>query len=108
MLTKPDAGQNRSAAVVPPIAPKGLWRAASVEALPDYRLMVRFLDGLEGIVDMSRLIAPPEAGVFAALSDAAPFGPVYLEYGAVTWPAGIGLAPVAMYREIASAGSWTP
>ncbi len=108
MLTKPDAGQNRSATVVPPIVPKARWRVAAVEALPDYRLRVRFLDGLEGSVDMSRLIFSPDAGVFAALSDAALFGQVYLEYGAVTWPGEIDLAPDAMYREIASAGSWTP
>ena len=108
MLSKPNAGQDRSAAVVPPIVPKARWRVASVEALPDYRLRVRFLDGLEGIVDMNRLIFSPEAGVFAALSDTALFGQVYLEYGAVTWPGEIDLAPDAMYREIQSAGSWTP
>lgn len=88
--------------------PKARWRVASVEALPDYRLRVRFLDGLEGIVDMSRLIVSPDAGVFAALSDAALFGQAYLEYGAVAWPGEIDLAPDAMYREIQSAGSWTP
>ncbi|MGO8954519.1 MAG: DUF2442 domain-containing protein [Rhodomicrobium sp.] len=108
MLSKPDAGKNRSAAVIPPIVPKARWRVASVEALPDYRLKVRFLDGLEGSVDMNRLIFSPEAGVFAALSDAALFGQVYLEFGAVTWPGEIDLAPDAMYREIQSAGNWTP
>ncbi len=107
MLSKSNAGQNRSAAVVPPIVPKARWRVAFVEALPDYRLRVRFLDGLEGVVDMSRLIASPGAGVFAALSDAALFGQVYLEYGAVTWPGEIDLAPDAMYYEIESGGTWT-
>ena len=108
MLAKPDAEQNRPAAVIPPIVPKARWRVASVEALPDYRLSVRFLDGLEGIVDMNRLISSPDAGVFAALSDAALFGQVYLEFGAVTWPGEIDLAPDAMYQEIESAGSWAP
>jgi hypothetical protein len=108
MHSKPDARQNRSPAVVPAIVPKARWRVARVEALPDYRLSVRFLDGLEGIVDMSRLIFSAEAGVFAVLSDAALFGQVYLEYGAVTWPGEIDLAPDAMYSEIAGAGSWTP
>jgi len=106
MLSKPNAGQDRSAAVIPPIVPKARWRVASVEALPDYRLRVRFLDGLEGIADLSRLVFSPEAGVFAALSDAALFGQVYLDYGAVTWPGEIDLAPDAMYREIQSAGIW--
>ena len=108
MLAKPNAGQNRSAAVVPPIVPKARWRVASVEVLPDYRLRVRFLDGLEGIVDMSRLIFSPDAGVFAALPDAALFEQVHLEYGAVTWPSEIDLAPDAMYREIGSGGVWIP
>ena len=49
MLSKPDAGQNRSAGINPPIVPKARWRVAAVEALPDYKLKVRFLDGLEGI-----------------------------------------------------------
>ena len=108
MLSKPNAGQNRSAAVVPPIVPKTRWRVASVEALPDYRLRVRFLDGLEGIVDMSRLIFSPDAGVFAALSDAALFAQIHLEHGAVTWPGEIDLAPDAMYLEIGSGGVWIP
>jgi hypothetical protein len=108
MLSKPNAGQNRSAGINPPIVPKATWRVAAVEALPDYKLKVRFLDGLEGIVDMRRLIFSPEAGVFAALADAALFAQVYLEYGAVTWPGEIDLAPDAMHRQIEAAGSWTP
>jgi len=36
-------------------------------ALPNYRLSVRFVDGLTGTVDMSALIASPQAGVFARL-----------------------------------------
>ncbi len=108
MLTEPDTGQNRSSAVNPPIVPKARWRVAFAEALPEYRVRVRFLDGLEGMVDMRRLIFSPEAGVFAALADAGLFGQVYLEYGAVTWPGEIDMAPDAMYREIQKAGIWTP
>jgi hypothetical protein len=88
--------------------PKAPWRVAFVEALPDYKLKVRFRDGLEGSVNMRRLIFAPEAGVFAALADAALFAQVYLEYGAVTWPGEIDLAPDAMYQEIEGAGTWTP
>jgi hypothetical protein len=75
------------------ISRTAISKKPAAEALPDYRLKVRFLDGLEGIVDMRRFIFPPDAGVFAAFSDTALFGQVYLEYGAVTWPAGIDLAP---------------
>ncbi len=99
---------SRPSAVSPPIVPKARWRLAFVEALPEYRLSVRFLDGLEGIVDMRRLIFSPEAGVFGALADAALFEQVHLDHGAATWPGKIDLAPDAMYREIESAGSWTP
>ena len=88
--------------------PKAPWRVAAVEALPDYKLKVRFLDGLEGLVDMRRLVFSPEAGVFAALADAALFEQVYLEYAAVTWPGEIDLAPGTMHRHIEAAGSWTP
>jgi hypothetical protein len=108
MLSKPDAGQDRSAALNPPIAPKARWRLAAVEALPDYTLKVRFIDGLEGVVAMRRLILSPEAGVFAALADITLFEQVYLDYGAVAWPGEIDLAPDAMYRHIEAAGEWTP
>lgn len=108
MLTKPDAAKDRSAAINPPIVPRARWRIAAVEALPDYTLKVRFIDGLEGLVEMRRLIFSPEAGVFGALADAELFRQVDLEYGAVAWPGEIDLAPDAMYREIAAAGSWTP
>ncbi len=108
MLTKPNAGQDRSAAINPPIAPKARWRRAAVEALADYALKVRFNDGLEGQVAMRRLIFSPEAGAFAALADAALFEQVYLDYGAVTWPGEIDLAPDAMRRHIEAAGVWTP
>ena len=92
---------------MPPIVPKARWRVAAAEALPDYQLKVRFLDGLEGLVDMRRLIFSPGAGVFAGLADAALFGQVYVEYGAVTWPGEIDLAPDAMYRHIEAARIWT-
>lgn len=106
MLSKSDAKQDRSAGVIPPIVPKAHWRVAAVETLPDYRLKVRFLDGLEGIVVVSRLVFSPNAGVFAPLQDANFFEQVYLEYGAVTWPGEIDLAPDAMYAEIKKVGVW--
>ena len=73
---------------------------------PGYRLRVRFNDGVEGEVDMSRLIHGPHAGVFAALRDEALFRKVHLAFGAVTWPGGLDLAPDAMYRAIRERGGW--
>ena len=79
---------------------------ASVKALPGYRISVRFLDGTEGVVDVSRLVHSPSAGVFAKLSDPLVFAQVDVEYGVVTWPGEIDLAPDAMYREIKASGEW--
>ena len=79
---------------------------ASVKALPGYRISVRFLDGTEGVVDVSRLVHSPSAGVFAKLSDPLVFAQVDVEYGVVTWPGEVDLAPDAMYREIKASGEW--
>lgn len=82
------------------------WRVASVEPLPGYRLHVRFLDGTEGTVDLSRLVASADAGVFAALADEALFRQVAVVHGAVTWPGDLDLAPDAMHRAITQRGEW--
>jgi hypothetical protein len=84
------------------------WRVASVAVLPDFCLDIKFIDGSTGVVDLSELIASPAAGVFASLRDPKAFSKVYLEYGAVTWPGEIDLAPDAMYAAIRKAGRWTP
>lgn len=76
------------------------WRVATVEALPGFRLRVRFMDGTEGTVDLTALIHSPSAGVFSILVDPELFAQVHIEYGAVTWPGEIDLAPDAMYAEI--------
>ncbi len=92
--------------ITPPIAPKVPWRVSSVSALPGFRLAVRFMDGSEGEVDLSRLVASERAGVFSKLRDPEVFAKVYLEYGAVSWPGEIDLAPDAMYDEIRANGRW--
>jgi hypothetical protein len=45
------------------------WWVVQVEALADFQLRVTFPDGLTGIVDLSRLVHSPDAGVFAPLAD---------------------------------------
>jgi len=86
--------------VTPEITPRAPWRVAAVEALPGYRLRVRFVDGLDGLVDMSALVASAGAGVFAPLADIAAFGQVSLRFGAVTWPGELDIAPDAIYAAI--------
>jgi hypothetical protein len=77
---------------------------SSVQALPGYRLAVRFTDGTAGEVDLSRRVASQKSGVFNKLRDPSLFAQVYLDYGAVTWPGEIDLAPDAMYDEIRAHG----
>jgi hypothetical protein len=76
------------------------WRVAAVQALPGYGLSVCFVDGTQGIINLSHLVWAPNAGVFAALTSPALFEQVFVEHGAVTWPGEIDLAPDAMYTEI--------
>jgi hypothetical protein len=86
--------------------PRSPWRVTSVEVLPELRLRVTFVDGLSGFVDLSNLVQSTRAGVFAALADPALFAQVWLEYGAVTWPGGLDLAPDAMHTAIQESGEW--
>jgi len=92
----------------PGVIPAAAWRVTDVQPLPDYRLKVRFRDGMEGTADLSRLITGEQAGVFAALRDPALFAQVHVECGAVAWPGGLDLAPDAMHEAIRRRGEWVP
>lgn len=109
MRTQGATRENRFSSVIPPIVCNQPDDVAEVTALDGFRLHVRFFDGLEGQVDLSALIHSPAAGVFAQLADPIRFADVYVEYGAVTWPGEIDLAPDAMYTELKKNGngSWT-
>ena len=61
---------------------------------------------LAGVVDMSALMHSPEAWVFAALRDPSLFAQVALDYGAVSWPGELDLAPDAMHAAIQERGEW--
>jgi Protein of unknown function (DUF2442) len=100
MQPQPVAEEDSAVAVAPAVRPAMPWRVQSVEASRGYRLRVRFLDGLEGVVDMSKLVASPNAGVFAALADPEAFNRVYVALGAVCWPDGLDIAPDAIYAQI--------
>lgn len=100
------AEKDSTVAIVPAIQSGMRWRVEHVQPLDGFRLRVRFVDGLEGVVDMSRRVVSPNAGVFAALADPVVFAQVFVEYGAVTWPGEIDLAPDAMYAEIKQCGEW--
>lgn len=82
------------------------YAVTSVTVLPGFRLHVRFLDGVEGEVDMSELVKAPDAGVFAELADPVAFSNARVVNYYVAWPTGQDLAPDAMHDEIARNGRW--
>jgi hypothetical protein len=100
--------KNSAPGVAPAVRPRMPWRVEKVQALDGYRLKVRFIDGLEGEVHMATLLHSPDAGVFAVLRDKSVFEQVFLQYGAVTWPGELDLAPDAMHDRIRAEGIWVP
>ena len=106
MRAESNANENPPVALIGEIAPRSPWRVTEVEALPGFRLRVAFADGLTGMVDMSRMVHSPEAGVFAALADPSLFAQVRLDYGAVAWPGELDLAPDAMHTAIQEHRVW--
>lgn len=98
--------KNSPAWLTPPVKPSMPWRVQQVVALDNFRLQVRFVDGLVGTVDMSARVHAKNAGVFAALADPTHFNRVFVEAGAVTWPGEIDLAPDSMHAVIKEQGEW--
>jgi hypothetical protein len=90
--------------ISPRIVCKAPWRLSKVKPLANYNLEVEFNDGVQGIVEMVKLIMSDRAGVFAILKDQDIFNKAYLEYGVLTWPGAIDLAPDAMHDEIKKYG----
>jgi hypothetical protein len=74
------------------------WDVVEVKPEPDYRLLVRFKDGLVGRV---RLPQEELTGALAPLRDIRFFEQVFIDCGAVAWPGEIDLAPDAMYAQVA-------
>ena len=68
--------------------------------LEGYRVHLRFEDGVEGDVDLGRLIR--FEGVFAPLRDPKEFArlTVNVEIGTICWPNGADLDPDVLYAQI--------
>ena len=68
--------------------------------LEGYRVHLRFEDGVEGDVDLGRLIR--FEGVFALLRDPKEFArlTVNMEIGTICWPNGADLDPDVLYAQI--------
>ena len=101
-----DTEEDHAAEVASKVHPKAPWRVSLVEALPGFRLRVRFNDGTEGTVEMAEFVNSPAAGVFVALRDEKYFRRAKVIMGAVTWPNDLDLAPDAMHRAIKADGKW--
>ncbi len=71
-----------------------------VRSLGDYRLHLRFEDGVEGTVNIADLIE--FTGVFAPLLDISYFAlvSVSLELGTIYWPNGADLDPDVLYAVV--------
>ena len=66
----------------------------------DYRLRLRFEDGVEGEVDVAELVR--FEGVFAPLKDRAEFVKVIVnpDLGTICWPSGADLDPDVLYAKV--------
>lgn len=72
-------------------------RVVEVKPLKDYKLWLRFQDGVCGIVDLSGELWGP---MFEPLKDGALFAQaaIHPELETVTWPNGADLAPEFLYQ----------
>ncbi|MGH7999942.1 MAG: DUF2442 domain-containing protein [Brasilonema sp.] len=72
----------------------------AVEPRENYQLHIRFEDGIEGIVDISKLIK--FTGVFAPLQDKEYFATVEVnsEVGTIQWQSGADIDPDVLYALI--------
>ncbi|MFM7136322.1 MAG: DUF2442 domain-containing protein [Planctomycetota bacterium] len=84
------------------------WRVAEVSPSGRCTLVVRFLDGLCGEVDLGGFLASPAVvgTSFEPLRNEAFFRQAQATEGVVRWPNGADLAPDAMYDAIRAAGRW--
>jgi hypothetical protein len=71
----------------------------SVEALEKYQLLVKFSDGVEGVIDLSHLAG---AGVFKSWDEGNDFFDVFIseESKAIAWPGDVDIDTYNIYSGI--------
>jgi uncharacterized protein DUF2442 len=75
-----------------------MFKPVDIKALADYKIWVRFADGIEGEVDLSHLAG---RGVFSLWRDYAEFQKVHIgPGGAIAWNAEVELCPDSIYLEL--------
>ncbi|MGB3479223.1 MAG: DUF2442 domain-containing protein [bacterium] len=76
-----------------------MHRIVKVKPVADYKVWIKFADGIEGVVDLSDLV---DKGVFSQWQDKKFFNSVYIDHEShtVAWSGGIDLCPDELYAEI--------
>lgn len=75
-----------------------MFKPVNVTPLPDYRVRIRYADGVDGDVDLSHLAGK---GVFALWNDPSAFSRVCIgRGGAISWSDEVDLCPDALYMKI--------
>lgn len=70
--------------------PSSLIRVVTAEYVKDYKLRVRFTDGVEGVVDFAQWL---DGEVFQPLAVKREFKRFFVAGGTVCWPNGADIAP---------------
>jgi hypothetical protein len=75
-----------------------MFKPVEVKALPNYKLWLKYTDGVEGEVDLSHLVGK---GVFALWNDYTAFEKVYIgPSGEIAWSEEIDICPDSVYMKI--------
>lgn len=75
-----------------------MLKAIAVKALLDYKIWVKYADGVEGEVDLSYLVGK---GVFSLWNDYDAFKNVHIgKYGEIAWGESIDICPDSTYMKI--------
>ena len=75
----------------------------SVKPVGGFRLRIGFSDGSVGVHDFSSTVER-SGEMVRPLKDPAFFARVFVELGALTWPNGFDLDPIALHDRMAAAG----
>ena len=79
----------------------------SVKPVGGYKLRVGFSDGSSGVHDFAATAAR-DGEMVQPLKDPVFFARVFVELGALAWPNGFDLDPIALHERMLAAGELTP